>query len=237
MPCHVPRGLRALPYARPWCGHRPRRSGDYTPAPRAPSPHRPPVPQLGARASHLPSNRDDTGWISYEETALVTHHDGETQILSIRDTPLATALELHADDEAELGSVQTVVIPIPLPDVPRTTGSAAKSTTACTSRSPRAGGRTTSPPRGTSRRSVTPIALPTDRREQRLRPGALRRSVWPDSEEADAVLALRALRDTHIRPGVADTEKNAAHTTALTALSCFHNSLEQLATPNPAPDA
>ncbi|WP_331746791.1 hypothetical protein OG923_34190 (plasmid) [Streptomyces halstedii] len=62
--------------------------------------------------------RDDTGRISYEETALVTHHDGETQILSIRDTPLATALELHADDEAELGSVQTVVIPIPLPDVP-----------------------------------------------------------------------------------------------------------------------
>lgn len=62
--------------------------------------------------------RNGTGWISYGETALVTHHDGETQTLSIRNTALAAALELHADNEAELGSVQTLVIPIPLPKIP-----------------------------------------------------------------------------------------------------------------------
>ncbi|WP_405785884.1 hypothetical protein [Streptomyces sp. NBC_01367] len=61
--------------------------------------------------------RDDSGWISYEGTALVTHHDGETQTLNIRDTALSAALEKHADDEAELSSVRTVVIPVPLPEV------------------------------------------------------------------------------------------------------------------------
>ncbi|MEV8335673.1 hypothetical protein [Streptomyces niveus] len=61
--------------------------------------------------------RDGSGWISYAGTALVTHHDGETQALSIRDTALAAALEQHANDEAELGSVPTVVIPVPLPKV------------------------------------------------------------------------------------------------------------------------
>ncbi|MCX4826897.1 hypothetical protein OG883_45505 [Streptomyces sp. NBC_01142] len=62
-------------------------------------------------------SRDTSGWISYEGTALVTHHDGETQTLNIRDTRLSAALEQHANDEAELGSVPTVVIPIPLPAV------------------------------------------------------------------------------------------------------------------------
>lgn len=60
---------------------------------------------------------DGSGWTSYEGTALVTHHDGQTQTLNIRDTALSVALEQHANDEAELGSVQTVVIPIPLPVV------------------------------------------------------------------------------------------------------------------------
>ncbi|MFF1678787.1 hypothetical protein ACFVYG_22445 [Streptomyces sp. NPDC058256] len=61
--------------------------------------------------------RDDSGWVSYEDTALVTHHDGETQTLNIRDTALSAALEQHADDEAELGSVQTAVILVPLHEV------------------------------------------------------------------------------------------------------------------------
>ncbi|MDW4912560.1 hypothetical protein [Streptomyces californicus] len=61
--------------------------------------------------------RDGSGWTSYEGSALVTHHDGETQTLNIRDTALSVALEKHADDEAELGSVRTVVIPVPLPKV------------------------------------------------------------------------------------------------------------------------
>ena len=61
--------------------------------------------------------RDDSGWISYADSALVTHHDGETQTLNIRDTALSAALEKHADDEAELGAVPTVVIPVPLPEV------------------------------------------------------------------------------------------------------------------------
>ncbi|MER6519988.1 hypothetical protein ABT246_24430 [Streptomyces sp. NPDC001553] len=60
---------------------------------------------------------DDSGWTSYAGTALVTHHDGETQPLNIRDTALSAALEQHANNEAGLGSVPTVVIPIPLPDV------------------------------------------------------------------------------------------------------------------------
>ncbi|MFJ9900523.1 hypothetical protein ACIQPR_45070 [Streptomyces sp. NPDC091280] len=63
------------------------------------------------------ATRDDSGWISYEDTALVTHHDGETQTLNIRDTALSVALERHADDGTELGSVPTVVIPIPLPEI------------------------------------------------------------------------------------------------------------------------
>jgi len=62
--------------------------------------------------------KDASGWTSYEGTALLTHHDGQTQTLNIRDTALSVALEQHANDEAELGSVQTVVIPIPLPTVP-----------------------------------------------------------------------------------------------------------------------
>ncbi|MEU0030711.1 hypothetical protein [Streptomyces sp. NPDC006335] len=61
--------------------------------------------------------RGGSGWISYEDTALVTYHDGETQNLNIRDTALSAALEQHAHDEAELGSVPTVVIPVPLPKV------------------------------------------------------------------------------------------------------------------------
>ncbi|MFF2228349.1 hypothetical protein ACFVV7_34090 [Streptomyces globisporus] len=61
--------------------------------------------------------RDDSGWTSYKGTALITYHDGETQTLNIRDTALTAVLEKHADDEAELGSVQTVVIPVPLPRV------------------------------------------------------------------------------------------------------------------------
>jgi len=60
--------------------------------------------------------RDHSGWISYEDTALVTHHDGETQTLNIRNTALSAALEQHANDEAELGML-TVVIPVPLPEV------------------------------------------------------------------------------------------------------------------------
>ncbi|MET9657872.1 hypothetical protein [Streptomyces sp. NPDC006510] len=60
---------------------------------------------------------DDSGWISYEDTALVTHHDGETQTLNIHGTALSAALEQHANHEAELGSVQIVVIPVPLPEV------------------------------------------------------------------------------------------------------------------------
>jgi hypothetical protein len=60
--------------------------------------------------------RGKPDWISYEDTALVTHHDGETQTLDIRDTALSAALEKHAADEAELG-VRTVVIPVPLPAV------------------------------------------------------------------------------------------------------------------------
>ncbi|WP_055531300.1 hypothetical protein [Streptomyces graminilatus] len=59
------------------------------------------------------TTRSETGWISYANTALVTYHDGETRELSSRDTPLAAALERHADDEAELG-VPPVVLPIPL---------------------------------------------------------------------------------------------------------------------------
>ncbi|MFZ3491855.1 hypothetical protein ACODT5_01195 [Streptomyces sp. 5.8] len=61
--------------------------------------------------------RDDSGWISYGSSALVTYHDGETQPFNIRDTGLSGALEQHADDEAEIGSVATVVIPIPLLEV------------------------------------------------------------------------------------------------------------------------
>ncbi|MEU9064969.1 hypothetical protein AB0D13_40615 [Streptomyces sp. NPDC048430] len=61
--------------------------------------------------------RDDSGWIRYEDTAHVAHHDGTTQTLSIRDTALAAALERHADDEAELGSVLAVTIPVPLPTI------------------------------------------------------------------------------------------------------------------------
>lgn len=66
--------------------------------------------------------RDGSGWISYEGTALVTYHDDETQTLSIGDTALSAALEQHAGDEAELGSAQTVVISIPLPEVPEQSG-------------------------------------------------------------------------------------------------------------------
>ncbi|MEU5036104.1 hypothetical protein AB0G48_18385 [Streptomyces rubiginosohelvolus] len=62
--------------------------------------------------------RDGSGWTSYAETALVTHHNGETQTLSIRNTALSAALDRHADDEAEIGSVQTVVIRLPLPQIP-----------------------------------------------------------------------------------------------------------------------
>ena len=61
--------------------------------------------------------KDASGWTSYAGTAVVTHHDGQTQALNISDTALSVALEQHANDEAELGSVQTVVIPIPLPVV------------------------------------------------------------------------------------------------------------------------
>ncbi|MEU9167814.1 hypothetical protein AB0D34_08465 [Streptomyces sp. NPDC048420] len=100
--------------------------------------------------------RGDSGWISYEDTALVTYHDGETQNLNIRDTALSAALEQHAHDEAELGSVPTVVMS------PRTTGSAARSIPACTSRPSHADGRTTSPQTGTIRRLVIPTASPTD---------------------------------------------------------------------------
>ncbi|MFI1226003.1 MULTISPECIES: hypothetical protein [unclassified Streptomyces] len=60
---------------------------------------------------------DASGWTSYGPTALVTHHDGKTQNLTIRDTALSAALEEHANDEAALGSVPTVVIPVPLPKV------------------------------------------------------------------------------------------------------------------------
>ncbi|MGW5928799.1 hypothetical protein ACWF2L_21500 [Streptomyces anulatus] len=60
---------------------------------------------------------DDSGWMSYAGTALVTHHDGETQTLNILDTALSAALGRHASDEAELGTVRTVVIPVPLPEV------------------------------------------------------------------------------------------------------------------------
>ncbi|WP_326613554.1 hypothetical protein OG949_35325 [Streptomyces scopuliridis] len=48
--------------------------------------------------------------------ALVTHHDGETQTLNIRDAALSVVLEQYVHDEAELGSVRTVVIPVPLPE-------------------------------------------------------------------------------------------------------------------------
>ncbi|MFD6335341.1 hypothetical protein ACFWGI_37970 [Streptomyces niveus] len=58
--------------------------------------------------------------------------------------------------------------------------------------------------------------------------------VWPTKEEADSVSALRALRDTRNRPGVADTEESTARTTTLTALRCFRDSLERLASPNQA---
>ncbi|MFF3730918.1 hypothetical protein ACFYXM_11495 [Streptomyces sp. NPDC002476] len=61
---------------------------------------------------------DESGWTSYGPTVLVTHHDGKTQNLTIRDTALSAALEKHANDEAELGSVLTVVIPVPLPNAP-----------------------------------------------------------------------------------------------------------------------
>lgn len=61
--------------------------------------------------------RDDSGCVSYEDTALGTHYNGETQTLNIRDTALSAALEQHANDEAEIGSVPTVVIPVPLPEV------------------------------------------------------------------------------------------------------------------------
>jgi hypothetical protein len=61
---------------------------------------------------------DDSGWISYADTATLTHHDGTTQQLNIKDTALSRALELHADDEAELGIIPTVTIPVPLPTVP-----------------------------------------------------------------------------------------------------------------------
>ncbi|MBC7273015.1 hypothetical protein ACF09G_31600 [Streptomyces albogriseolus] len=64
------------------------------------------------------TTRDSSGWISYDDTALVTYHDGETRRLNIRDTALSRALERHADDEAELGSVPRVVIPIPAREVP-----------------------------------------------------------------------------------------------------------------------
>ncbi|MDX3020051.1 hypothetical protein [Streptomyces acidiscabies] len=61
--------------------------------------------------------RDGSGLISYAGTALVTHHDGQTQTLNIRDTALCAALEQHANDVAELGSVPTMVIPVLLPEV------------------------------------------------------------------------------------------------------------------------
>ncbi|MFE7332561.1 hypothetical protein ACFU8W_48540 [Streptomyces sp. NPDC057565] len=57
-------------------------------------------------------SRDESGWISYADAALVTHLGGETRHVNIRDKALSVALDKHADDEAELGSVQTVVIPI-----------------------------------------------------------------------------------------------------------------------------
>lgn len=61
--------------------------------------------------------RDDGGWISYSDTAVVTYHDGETRPLNIRGTALSTALEKHADDEAELG-VPQLVVQIPRRHVP-----------------------------------------------------------------------------------------------------------------------
>ncbi|MDH6522431.1 hypothetical protein [Streptomyces sp. SAI-090] len=66
------------------------------------------------------TSRDDDGWISYADTALVTYHDGDTRPLNIRGTALSTALEQHADDEAERG-VPQVVIPIPPRSAPADT--------------------------------------------------------------------------------------------------------------------
>ncbi|MFD9047765.1 hypothetical protein [Streptomyces zaomyceticus] len=61
--------------------------------------------------------RDDSGWIAYADTALIAYRDGEVQTLNIYGTTLSAALEEHADDEAELGTVPTVVIPFTLPEV------------------------------------------------------------------------------------------------------------------------
>ncbi|MCX4791992.1 hypothetical protein OG369_39785 [Streptomyces sp. NBC_01221] len=58
------------------------------------------------------STRDDSGWISYDNVASVAYCDDQTQRLDISGTELAVALEKHADDEAELGSVPDVTIPI-----------------------------------------------------------------------------------------------------------------------------
>ncbi|MFD6967160.1 hypothetical protein [Streptomyces sp. NPDC059949] len=58
------------------------------------------------------STRDESGWISYDNMAVVAFCDGQTQLLDISETKLAAALEIHADNEAELGSVPHVNIPI-----------------------------------------------------------------------------------------------------------------------------
>ena len=60
---------------------------------------------------------DSAGWTSYAGSAALAHRDGTTGHLDIRDTALARALEWHADDEAELGCLQTVFIPIPQPAI------------------------------------------------------------------------------------------------------------------------
>lgn len=61
------------------------------------------------------STRDESGWVSYDNVAFVAYCDGQTQLLDISGTEFAAALERHADDEAELGSVPDVTIPIPPP--------------------------------------------------------------------------------------------------------------------------
>lgn len=52
---------------------------------------------------------------------------------------------------------------------------------------------------------------------------------WPLKAEADAVKALRSMRDTRSEPG--RTDKGTARTAALTNLRTFRNALEELATP------
>lgn len=61
---------------------------------------------------------DASGGSSYAGRAVVTYHDGTTASLNIADTALSAALERHANDQAELGLVASVVIPVPLPTVP-----------------------------------------------------------------------------------------------------------------------